>query len=175
MHAVIHTDFKAFVESKHSPEFYQQVLEKAGFDANHFEEQIYHNDGEIDKAVNTAAEMLSQSRMELLIDMGLYGAPGLIEAFKGAIDPQWKTLDLVENVEAHMHTYVRNEMGAFPPALKPERVSENELKIDVLSHRKMAGLAKGFILGFANVYDESITVDVETSETGYSFVIKKTS
>ncbi|MGH1417697.1 MAG: heme NO-binding domain-containing protein [Hyphomicrobiaceae bacterium] len=174
MHAVIHKDFKKFVEERHSPELYQRALEQVGYDVAHFEAEVYHNDAEIDRMVNTTAELLSQSRLDFLTEMGLFGAPGLFEAFKAMIDPEWKTLDLVENIEARMHKYVREEFGAFPPSLKPHRISETELKIDVLSHRKMAGLAKGFILGFGRIYGEAITVDVETSETGYSFTIKKT-
>ena len=173
MHAIIHKDFKEFVENYHSRDLYVEMLKKAGFEEAHFEAEIYHNDAEIDQLVQVGAEMLSQSRMDFLTDMGRYCAPGLLEAFKAMIDPDWKTLDLVENVEARMHKYMREEFGAFPPALKPERISENELKIAVRSHRKLAGLAKGFILGFGIHYREKIAVDVETSDAGYDFHIKK--
>ena len=174
MHAAIHSDFKSFLETEHSVELYQKVLDTTGYENKHFEAEVYQNDASTEKAIDTAAELLSQSRLEFLTDMGKFGAKGLFEFSQPMIDPAWKTLDLVEKVESHMHKYTREEMGAFPPALKAQRVSENELIINVLSHRKMAGLAKGFILGFADIYEESITVDVEVRDNGYTFNIKKT-
>lgn len=173
MHAAIHSDFKNFLETEHSAELYQKVLDTAGFENKHFEAEAYQNDAITEKAIDTAAELLSQSRLDFLTDMGKFGAKGLFEFAKPMINPEWKTLDLVENVESHMHKYTREEMGAFPPALKSQRVSENELIINVMSHRKMAGLAKGFILGFGAVYEENINVNVELTDTGYTFNIKK--
>jgi len=73
-----------------------------------------------------------------------------------------------------MHKHVREEMGAFPPALVSERVSDDELKVSVRSHRKMAGLARGFIQGFAAHYGETVSIDIDANDSGYSFQIKKT-
>ena len=173
MHVIVHQVFKSFVEDQHSRDLYLKMLKSAGFEEAQFEAAQYHNDSEIDRLIEIGANMLSQSRMDFLTDMGINGAAELFEALKAMIDPEWKTLDLIENVEPRMHKYVREELGAFPPALKSERPNENELKISALSHRKMAGLAKGFILGFGKIYDETITVDAEMSDTGYSFLIKK--
>ena len=172
MHAVLHLSFKDFVENHHSRDLYIQILNEAGLEEAKFEAENYHNDAEVDQAIAVAEKILSQSRNEFLSDMGNYGAPGLLEQFKAFLDPDWNVLDMVENVESSMHKYVREEMGAFPPALKTERLGENELKVDVLSHRKMAGLAKGFIEGFATHYGDAITIDIESMDAGYSFLIK---
>lgn len=173
MHTVMHQSFRDYIETNHSRDLYLQILDKASLEEAKFEVETYHNDADVDEAITVAGELLSQSRIEFLTDMGAYGAPGLLEQFSAFLDPEWNVLDLVENVEARMHKYVREEMGAFPPALKAERISVNELKVDVLSHRKMAGLAKGFIQGFADHYGDTITIDVETTDSGYSFLIKK--
>jgi len=173
MHAVLHKSFKEFVEVSHSRPLYLKMLAKAGFDEEQFEADHYHNDAEIDQLLDAAGDLLSQSRMDFLTDMGTYGAPGLLEQFSGFLEPDWDVLDLVENVEPRMHKYVSEELGAFPPALKTERISKDQLQVDVLSHRKMAGLAKGFITGFAAHYGDKINIDVETSESGYRFVVTK--
>jgi len=81
--------------------------------------------------------------------------------------------DLVENVESRMHKHVREEMGAFPPALVAERVSADELNVNIRSHRKMAGLAKGFIQGFAKHYGDTVSIDIDANDAGYNFQIKK--
>ena len=98
MHAAIHSDFKNFLESEHSAELYQKVLDAAGYEAQDFEAKTYQNDAVTEKAIDTAAELLSQSRLDFLTDMGKFGAKGLYEFVKPMLDPSWKTLDLVENL-----------------------------------------------------------------------------
>lgn len=174
MHAEIHNDFKAFVEEAHSPEIYQQILAEAGLDAASFEDQAYHNDADMDQALNATETVLSQTRLDFLTEMGIAGSPGLLEAFAGYREEGWDVLDLLEHIEPRMHKHVREEMGAFPPALKAERVKPNEVRIDILSHRNFAGLAKGFITGFAAEYGNTVDIKLEQSDTGYTFHVVKT-
>ncbi|MDW3176805.1 MAG: heme NO-binding domain-containing protein [Acidimicrobiia bacterium] len=174
MHAEIHNDFKAFVEGAHSPETYQQILAEAGLDAASFEDQAYHNDGDMDRALNAAGTILSQSRLDFLTEMGIAGSPGLLEAFEGYREDGWNVLDLLEHIEPRMHKHVREEMGAFPPALKTERLSDTEVRIDILSHRNFAGLANGFITGFAAHYGDTVDIRLDESDTGYTFHVVKT-
>lgn len=174
MHAEIHNDFKAFVEGAHSPEIYQRILDEAGLDAADFEGQSYHNDADMDRALDAVTAVLSQSRIDFLTDMGIAGAPGLLEAFAGYREDGWNVLDLLEQIEPRMHKHVREEMGAFPPALKTERLGDNEVKIEILSHRNFAGLAKGFITGFANHYGDTVDIRLDASPTGYTFHVVKT-
>jgi hypothetical protein len=60
-----------------------------------------------------------------------------------------------------MHSYVRSEFGAFPPVLKTERISDDELIIRIRSHRNMFELAKGFIEAMSKLYGENFKVDME--------------
>ena len=174
MHAVIHQDLKAFTVGFHSAEVYQQILDEAGLDHVSFEAPEYHNDAETDRFISAAATVLSTTRTDFLTEMGIAGAPELLENFAGYTEEGWNVLDLLEHIEPRMHKHVREEFGAFPPALKTERVSESELRIDVLSHRNMAGLAKGFITGFAAEYGDEVDVNIDESPTGYTFhVVKK--
>jgi len=174
MHIALHQTVIQFLKDKYSDDFYLQVLNQANIDQSTFEAENYHNDTEVDAAIAAAGELLSQSRDEFLTDVGLHGAPGLMEAFKGYLEPDWNILDMVANVEDRMHRHVRQEMGAFPPALKSERINDSELKVSVLAHRKMAGLANGFILGFAKEYGNTVTIDIDETDNGYSFHITKT-
>lgn len=174
MHASIHQLLKGYIETHHSTDLYLQILKEAETDASTFEAEVYHNDADTDKVVTASGKLLSKSRDEFLYDVGVFGAPGILKQFEAFTSPDWNVLDLVGHVEARMHNYVRTEMGALPPGLKTERISDSELQVDIKSHRRMGGLAKGFIQGFANAYGNTITIDAATSDTGYSFLIKKT-
>jgi len=174
MHIALHQTVIEFLVNQHSEDLYIQSLGDAGIKREDFEAADYHNDSELDQLIAAAEKRLGQNRDEFLTDVGVFGAPGLFEAFKGFVEPNWKVLDLVENIEARMHKHVREEMGAFPPALVSERVSADELKVSVRSHRKMAGLARGFIQGFAKHYGETVSIEIDANDAGYSFQIKKT-
>ena len=174
MHIALHQTVIEYLIKQHSEELYAQSLGDAGINRAEFEAPDYHNDAELDNVIAAAGKRLGKTRDEFLTDVGVFGAPGLLEAFKDFLDPGWNVIDLVENVESRMHKHVREEMGAFPPALVSERISTDELKINVRSHRKMAGLARGFIQGFAKHYGDNVSIDIDANDAGYSFQIKKT-
>ncbi|OUS01038.1 hypothetical protein A9Q86_09855 [Flavobacteriales bacterium 33_180_T64] len=174
MHVSIHQLIKGYVENQHSSEIYLQVLNEAGIEKEEFEAENYHNDAKTEDVLSAAIKILSTNREEFLTNAGLDAAPGLLDAFKAFCDPDWDVLDLLEHVEPRMHRHVREEMGAFPPALKPERKNKNELEINIRSHRRMAFLAKGFILGFAKEYGDEVEVTVDETDTQYTILVKKT-
>lgn len=173
MHVLVHQLIKNYVENQHSTETYLQVLNEAGIEKENFESENYHNDAKTEKVLSAAITVLSINRAEILTEIGIDGAPVILNKFKALRDPNWDILDFLENVESRMHKYVREEMGAFPPALKPERTNKNELVINIRSHRRMAFLAKGFILGFAKEYGDDVTIKVDETDTQYTILIKK--
>lgn len=171
MHVSLHQDFKDYLGRLDEPGLYERVLAESGLTAEQFEAEPYHDDEEMHRAVEAAAQLLSRPRMDFLTGWGISTAPGLLTAFDSAIEPDWKLFDLLENIEGRVHTFTRSEYGARPPILETERVSERELRIDVSTVRQMTGLAKGFVLGFADHYGESVDVEVDERDTGFTFTI----
>src|SRR5262249_30658352 len=75
------------------------------------------------------------------------------------IQPEWKTLDVVENTEAIIHAAVRsNSPGARPAVIDCTRTSEDELHVIYSSDRHLCGLAKGMVRGIASYYGEVVMV-----------------
>ncbi len=173
MHTAIHKDLKTYFVEEHSQAAYERILEGAGFTDEYFSSKEYFNDADLEAVLGEAEKQLSMTRNEVLTANGKRAAHGLFEAVKPMIEPEWKTLDLVEAVEGRMHKYSREELGAFPPVLKTERVSKDELIVRSKSHRNMWALAVGFIQGFAQVYGENVTVDVQTDGGNVTMTIRK--
>jgi hypothetical protein len=165
---------KDYLVRAHSPTVYANILEAAGFESTHFDTREYFSDEDLNRVLEAAEAETNLSRDALLTANGKMATPALLEATAAMIDPSWKTLDLVEAVEGRMHTFAREEMAAFPPVLKTERVSENELIVRSRSHRRMWGLAVGFMYGFAEHYGETITVDVDIDGHTCVFTLRKT-
>jgi len=79
--------------------------------------------------------------------------------YKNLINPEWGTLDLVENIEDTIHNVVRlQNPGADPPALQCQRTATNEVMVVYKSKRKFCRLAIGIIKGLAKYYQESISI-----------------
>ena len=85
------------------------------------------------------------------------------------VNPNWRTLEMLENTEQTVHFQVRREHPEnSPPVLQVKRLNESELLIDYISPRRMSGLAVGIVRGLAVFYDEAELIDVmpTTSEDG---------
>ncbi len=96
---------------------------------------------------------------ELLEKFGLYIAPALLKMYKNLIRPEWKSIDLIDNTEATIHSVVRlKNPGAKPPALICTRQGEKSITINYSSPRNMCSVAKGIINGLANHFREEIEI-----------------
>jgi len=98
-----------------------------------------------------------------------YSGRHLRYLYQKYVNPDWRTLEMLENTEHSLHNQVRREHPEnSPPVLKVERLGENELIINYVSPRRMGGLAVGIVRGLAAYYDEADKIDVmpTTSEDG---------
>ena len=78
----------------------------------------------------------------------------------GVIDPEWRTLDVLENTERTIHDVVRiNQKGATPPYLHATRVAPDQVTIVYTSPRRLCSVAKGITRGIARHYDESVSIE----------------
>ncbi|MBE9042196.1 heme NO-binding domain-containing protein [Oscillatoriales cyanobacterium LEGE 11467] len=173
MHRVLHADLKNYIVECHSKQDYKVILEKAGYLESDFEGEEYYNDSLFENLLQASVSQLSMDRQAILSALGVNLTPGLLDNIQPMINSGWKTLDFVEETESIMHKYAREEMGAFPPALKPERISENELIIKFISHRGMCGLAQGFINAISKHYGEKIDLNIEVNGREHTLTLKK--
>jgi hypothetical protein len=86
------------------------------------------------------------------------------------------TFEMLENIEVLIHTEVRKLYPeANPPKFDSERISQNVLKLVYHSHRSMASVAEGLILGCAKHFGEDIKVEILSSnESGTEVHFKLT-
>lgn len=172
MHVSLHQAFKGYTDARPEPDLYSRVLASVDISAEEFEAEPYHDDAEMERAVEAAAEILSTDRMDFLTGWGLAISQSLLDAYESAIDSEWGLLDLLEHIESRMHVHSREEFGARPPVLRTNRIGADELRIDVETTKNMTGLAKGFVLGFAESFGEEVTLDIDERDNGFTFNVK---
>ena len=96
---------------------------------------------------------------ELLADFGEFLAGTLVRVYSPLVRPEWRTLDLIENVEEHVHTVARmRDSDAGPPQLSAVRRSPSVVEVTYRSPRRMCSLAEGIVRGLAAHYRETVRV-----------------
>lgn len=169
MHVSLHQAFKGYLDARPEENLYNDVLTGIGLTSDDFEAEAYHDDDEMQRAVEFVAGHLSATRMDFLTGWGVAIAQGLLDSYESAIEADWKLLDLLEHIESRMHVHSREEFGARPPVLVTERINNSSLRIDVETSKQMTGLAKGFVLGFADSFGEQVDLVVNERDDGFTF------
>jgi hypothetical protein len=169
MHGTIFTLLKRYVQTQYDHSTWVRLLEASGLSAADFNHKEVYPDEHMYALVGHAAEMTGIPAGELHEKFGEYLVPDLMYMYQKYLDPNWRTLDMLEHTEGRMHTQVRREhIENAPPVLDIKRLNENELLINYVSARRMGGLAVGIVRGVAAYYDEAERIDVlpTTSEDG---------
>lgn len=169
MHGTVTMLLKRYVQTQYDHSTWIKLKELSGLDHIIFDHKTVYPDEHIYALVGKAAEMTGLSAGELHEKFGEYLVPDLMFMYQKYIQPEWKTLDMIEHTEHTMHRQVRLQHPEnSPPVLNVERLSEDELIIDYVSPRRMSGLAVGIVRGLATYFDEADRIDVmpTTSEDG---------
>jgi hypothetical protein len=83
--------------------------------------------------------------------------------YRSLVRPEWKTLELLENVEKTIHAVVRTRhQGAVPAQISCNRLGPNHAVLTYVSPRKMCPVAKGIVLGLGRYFNQKLSVN-ETS------------
>ncbi|MGI4743997.1 MAG: heme NO-binding domain-containing protein [Janthinobacterium lividum] len=169
MHGTIFTLLKRYVQTQYDHSTWLKLVEQSGLESGDFSHREVYPDAHIYALVGQAAEMTGIPAGELHEKFGEYLVPDLMYMYQKYVNPDWRTLEMLENTEHTMHDQVRREHPEnSPPVLQVKRLNENELLINYVSPRRMGGLAVGIVRGLAAYFDETDRIDVmpTTSEDG---------
>lgn len=169
MHGTVLLLLKRYVQTQYDHSTWLKLMELSGLGNIEFDHKTVYPDEHVYALVGRAAEMTGLSAGELHEKFGEYLVPDLMFMYQKYVQPEWKTLDMIEHTELTVHKQVRREHPEnSPPVLHVQRLSENELIIDYVSPRRMSGLAVGIVRGLATHFDEADRIDVlpTTSKEG---------
>ena len=79
--------------------------------------------------------------------------------YRTLVRPEWKTLELLENVEHTIHSVVRARYpGAVPAQIACVRIGPNEAVLTYTSARRMCPVAKGIVKGLGTAFQQ-VSID----------------
>lgn len=168
MHGFIYVEFEKFALSQVSFQVWDEVLADNKLEQRQYNPTTLYPDSEIKALLRSVANRTGSSQEKLLEEFGIFIVPDLMKVYRAYIQPEWRTLDLLEHAEKTIHVSVRKSTaGAAPPILDVVRLRHNEILINYVSGRKMVELGVGLIKGLAQYYHEAdnITVELEKNET----------
>ena len=159
MHGVIFAELKKFVDANLGGDAWKTLLKEAGLGSRIYLPLRAYPDEELVALVSTASRLTGTPVRDLQKAYGEFIAVGLLKMYRSFLKPEWKTLDVIENTEAQVHTRVRvNEVGAKPPYLDAVRVAPNEVVVYYSSERKLCAVAEGVAIGMAKHFGEAVSV-----------------
>ena len=157
MHGLVVEAFRDYIESRHGRSAWDEVV--ASGDVVISEglpnlDRIYP-DHVLAAAVTNASAVTGIPMPTMLDEFGAFLAPILLRLYKDQVKDSWRTLDIIENTEARIHTVVRRrDPDAAPPAIIAKRVSESEVSIEYTSTRRLCYVAEGIARGLADHFNE---------------------
>jgi tRNA A-37 threonylcarbamoyl transferase component Bud32 len=148
-----------FAQKQVSSASWERLLLEAKLPIKAYSPARAYPDEEMLALVAAAGRLLNIPADAVLEAFGEFVAPELIRLYGKLIEPEWKTLDLIENTEKLIHTAVRvGNPDAQPPVLHCVRSTQNELQMVYSSDRQLCSIAKGIVKGVARHYGESVHI-----------------
>jgi len=160
MHGVIFAELRKYVKARVGLPTWDRALVNAGLPGKVFLTFQEYPDDEALKLIMDLVALTGSPASVFLEDFGAFIAPDLLAMYEPLIDPEWRTLDVVEHTEETVHTVVRRRNpGAAPPYLRVERTGVDEVVVHYTSKRRLCDIAKGIVRGLAAHYEEQVAID----------------
>lgn len=118
MHGSIFVFFKRYIETKYDFNTWLELVKRSKTERTSYDMHEVYPDEDIQKLIQTASEMTQLPVSKLLERFGEALVPNLLLIYNKHVNPQWKTLDMLENTERVMHhavkkTRFRNNASCF--------------------------------------------------------------
>ncbi|MEI8019382.1 MAG: heme NO-binding domain-containing protein, partial [Schlesneria sp.] len=162
MHGLIFLQLQKFARQQAGPQAWETLLQEAQLPTKTYSAVRDYPDEEVLAIVDAASRVLKLPAEAILHAFGEFIAPELLKLYGRLIQPEWKTLSVIEHTEKLLHAAVRvGNPGATPPVLECIRTTEEEVQILYSSERQLCSLAKGLVNGIARHFDETVSVNEE--------------
>ncbi len=159
MHGIIHLELEKFVADTFGRPAWSALVEKTKLTDRLYTPMQAYPDDDIVRLVGAAVEMTGKSATEILEAFGEHLVPTYLSVYGALLNPDWRTLDVIEHTEETIHRVVRmRQPGAAPPRLHVERKSPDEVVVTYDSPRRLCAVARGITRGIAKKFGERVSI-----------------
>ena len=159
MQGIVFNLLEEVITRSHGVEAWYQMNGVAGITAS-YQPHAGYDDGELIRLVEAAASVLSMPKREVLRWFGRSAIPLLAERYRGFFLGHADTRAFLLTLNDIIHPEVRRLYpSAAPPRFDFKSVPDGSLRLGYRSERKLCALAEGFILGAADHYRQTVSID----------------
>ncbi len=159
MHGIIFKEMQRYVSKRFGLPAWYALLKGVALEQQLYLPTQQYPDAEITALVAGVAVLSGDTVPATLEAFGEFLVPNLLQVYGSMIQPQWRTLDLLEHTENTMHRVVRFvDQSAHPPRLLCTRTGPDEVVLHYASARNMSSLGVGIVRGFARHYGERVSI-----------------
>jgi hypothetical protein len=160
MHGIIFSELQNYAEAKHGRGTWDVLLKKVNLDNRIYLSRREYPDTEIISLVMAVCARTGLSVSAVLADFGQFMVPSLMRVYGHLLEPEWRTIDVIDHTEQTVHAAVRvKNPGAKLPMVRTQRLSPNEVLLIYTSPKQMCGLAIGIGMGLGQHFGEKIVAD----------------
>ena len=129
MHGLIFLQLQKFARQQAGPQAWELLLQEAQLPTKTYSAVRDYPDEEALAVVGAASRVLKLPVDTILGAFGEFIAPELLKLYSRLLQPEWKTLSVIEHTEKLLHAAVRvGNPGATPPVLECIRTTEDEVQ-----------------------------------------------
>lgn len=171
MHGSICCIVKKFVDTNHGETAWEAILDRAGLGGLVLSPIGDYPDEAVIALLGAACELLNCDLDDLLQRLGHYAAPELISFAGNMLHPDWRSFEVLANVETLIHRTVRiQNPTAVPANIQAFRLGDDQMQVVYSSRRNLCPLARGILEGMGDYFSEDLTVrEVTCTRQGHPF------
>lgn len=158
MYGIAFIELNKYLNAKFGKEAWNNLLQHAGLDCDTYKASQEYLYADISSIVQATFEMTGLSEEFILEDFGEFIGVKFVDVFWYAIDPKWKTLDLLEHLPKIGNIVSRNTNCNF--GIECRKSGDKEVTILYLLIDPKYFLLKGFIKGISRYYHEQIEISI---------------
>lgn len=163
MHGFILSELERFTKTALGSSAWPEILVDAGLPDRVYVAASTYPDHELRDLVVAATRRTGIGVDRVLFDFGRFLAPDLVRNYRHLLDPEWRTLDVIEHSERLVHRALAAGPQAAgwdgePPMRFTASRSERGLVVSYRSRRALCAMARGIMVGLADHFGENVSV-----------------
>lgn len=159
MYGLIMNQFRQYVSNVLGSTAWEELTEAANIPTHSYFMGEVYPDEHLFKLVLATSRRTGTPLPVLLEQFGMFIAPTLLRVYRPLLQPDWRTLEVIEHTEQAIHTVIRRrDPGATPPRVACERVTPAEVLVEYRSARRLCSVAKGIMQGIATEFGDRIVI-----------------
>lgn len=167
MKGILFTEFLEMVEQRFGIKTVDTIVSQPNIEFDSYTSVGSYPHGQMVQLVLNLSAQTGIAVEELLKVYGRYLFGRLAAQYPEMMLGITNPLDFLEKIESHIHVEVRKLYpDSKPPSLQPLRISAQQIKLTYHSHRKMADVAEGLIMGCGDYYRASLTLERKETPDG---------